>query len=140
VKVLARLLVHAPLREALDDHIVGHVEVDDDGQRRVVLVQKRRQPLGLLKRARIAVEDEIGKGFSRNGFLGQRAHDLVGDQLAGVDERLGLLADGRLRLDGLANDDAGREGAQTAALRKETRLRAFAGPRRAKQSDAHGGG
>jgi len=137
VKVLPRFLVHTPLRKAFDDVLVGDVEVDDGGERRVVLFQKRRQPLGLLEGARVAVEDEAREVFARDGFLGQRAHNLVGHQLAGVDERLRLLAHGRLRLDGLANDDAGREMAQAAALRQETCLRAFPRAGRAKESDAH---
>ena len=123
---LAGLLVNATLREAIHDLVVGHLEAEDGVDGGVVFFQERAQPLGLLRGARVAVEHEVVVVAARDGFFGELAHDLVGDERALLDVRLGFEADRRLFFHGRADDVAGRDLLDAERVFEEAGLRAFA--------------
>ena len=94
-----------------------------------MLGEQRIQLLRLRAGARIAVEDRAGIG--RHGgqlVVDQRGDDIVGDELARIHDRLGLLADGRARLDRCA---------QHVMIDEPVRLRSLACTRRPQKNDVH---
>ena len=112
--------------DALDDQVVRHFQLDRDIERLVEAIEQGLEGRALGQVARIAVEDEAALGvWLRNAILEHAEHDLVGDQVSGIHDRLGLEAERRARLDCRTQQVAGRHVWNTQFLLERGRLGAF---------------
>src|SRR3954454_21138128 len=108
VRVAVR--AHAPAREAADEVVLGHVDEQRRSEPAVDLPQRVVERLGLLVGPREAVEQEpVGGVLLAEAVEDHGDDELVGHEIAAVHVRLGLLAEIRLVLDGLAQHVAGRD-------------------------------
>ena len=80
------------LREPLAREVVGQLQEQDDRERLVDLFEQRVERFTLRDRAGVAVEDEAGVCLQEL-VADERDRDLVGDELALVEQRLDLLAE-----------------------------------------------
>jgi hypothetical protein len=88
--------------------------------------------------ARIAVEHEAGTGIVLAQALFEHAqHDVVGNEVAGFHDRLGLEAERRAGSDGAAQQVAGGNVGNLQMLAEAGRLRALARTGRAEKYQSH---
>jgi hypothetical protein len=80
------------LRQPFAGDVVGQLQEQDDRERLVDRFEQRVERFGLRDRARVAVEDEAAVGLQEL-IADERDRDLVGDELALVEQRLDLLAE-----------------------------------------------
>mmetsp|Transcript_36441 Transcript_36441/g.91076 ORF Transcript_36441/g.91076 Transcript_36441/m.91076 type:complete len:234 (+) Transcript_36441:337-1038(+) len=116
----ARRLVDPPATDALGEHLVRHLQRDDERDAFARLGEELVEQLGLLHRAREAVQDEAVAAVGlRDALRHHPDNELVSDQPARIHHSLGLHADRRTRLDGGAQHVARGE------LRNAERLHEF---------------
>ena len=117
---------------------VADLELEDDVDRALELAQQHVERLSLRHRAREAVEDEArDRVAAREPVADQVDHQLVVDELAGVEHRLQLAAERRLELAHLAQHVAGRDVRDAVGGRDLLRLRPLATPLRSQDDDVH---
>ena len=134
VVVVAGLHAHPPAREPADDLLVGHVDQQRRGDPAAQLGQLLVERLGLLDRARKAVEDEAVLGVVLLQALGGHRDDqIVGHEVAGVHVALRLLAELGPFLDVRAQHVAGRDERQLEVGPQAIGLRPLARAGRAEQ-------
>ena len=92
--------------------------------------------LGLRHRAREAVEHEAV--LVREALPDEADHEVVGHQIAALEDRAARAPELRPVGDGFAQDVAGRDVRDVVGSGDALRLRALAGPLRAEDEDAHG--
>src|SRR5438552_1995501 len=100
----APLVVRAP-EHPLDCDLAWHAQLEDDGDRFADLAQHVVERLCLGERAREAVQDEAV--LAREALADQADHQVVGDELARVVDRLDTLSELGLARHRLAQDVAG---------------------------------
>ena len=118
---------HAAAAEALDQHIVGHIQIDGH-----VDFGEGAQCLGLLHRAGEAVQNISLLAIRvRKAVLDNADDHLVGYQLPLIHVFLGLSAHFSARSDGRTKHVARGDLGNSQPLAHNLSLRALAGPRRA---------
>src|SRR3954451_1446259 len=126
----------APDGQPPHDVVLGHVDEERGGEAAVDLLQRGVERLGLLVRAWEAVEEEAVLGVGLGEPVEDHADDdLVGDQVAAVHVLLGLLAEVRAVLDGLAQHVARGDVGEREVLLEALGLGALARAGRAEQDE-----
>jgi hypothetical protein len=120
--------------QPLEHDLVGHLELEDDGQRAADLGQHRVEGLRLRHRPREAVEDEAL--LDRLQLLAdQLDHQIVRDEVAALEDRLDAPAELAPRTDRAAENVPGRDVREPVLVGDALRLRALARALDAEEKD-----
>jgi hypothetical protein len=112
---------------ATDDHLARHLQLNYRVERLNDALQQMVERISLGEVARITVQDEAGLRVVLGQPILQHAQqDVVGYQLAGIHDRLGLQSHRRARRNGGAQHVAGRDMRHTQFRLQPGGLRAFA--------------
>ena len=130
----AALLTRARLEPRRRD-LVGHAQQDHRVERLADLVEHRVERLGLRERAREPVEDE--RVLVGQPLADEVDHEVVGDEVAALEDRANLAAELGAVRDRGAQDVAGRDVRRVVRARDPLRLRALPRPLRAQDQDPH---
>ena len=132
----AAALAAAPAREPSHDLLVGDLEQHREAERPAGRLEGDVERLDLRDRARVAVEDEAARRVALGQAVGHHVVDqLVGHELAGAHEVLGLTPQRRPFPDRSAQDVAGREQRDPLGVREQAALRPLAHAGRAEQHE-----
>src|SRR5581483_19417 len=116
--------------------VVRDLELEDQGQRTPEVGEERVQRLGLRQVAREAVEDVARPGvLAREPLADQLDRQVVGDQLAGRENRFHSYAQRATRRDSGAEEIAGRDMRERVLPRDPSSLCPLAGALRPEEQD-----
>jgi len=139
-RVVRAAFLAGSLEQALDADLVRDLEREDHGQLAADLAQCRVERVGLRRRARKAVQHESGSGVGLlEPFADQLDHDLVGNQPAGLVDRLDAKPERGLRFHCDAQHVARRDVRNPELGRDPLGLRSFPGSLRTQQQNVHRG-
>src|SRR5207248_3066605 len=123
--------------QPLDENLLRYLQREDEIDLPPAAGEQLVQGGRLRDRAGESVEQEALLGDERglHGLLDDPVDEIVGHQLAGVHQSLGLLAEGRAIGDGLAQDVARRELWQAKAYRQAMSLGTLSRSRRTQEDE-----